>query len=114
MKFTPSEFQVWAAKARGWVLKSNFLAAEINVHHLYMNAILDKETQQKAEALPEYATSDVFEVLQLVEGVHDTANTLFVKRSNIYAAHREVGETEASYIARVKVLGDLAKLSSMD
>ena len=114
MKFTPSEFQVWAAKARGWVLKSNFLAAEINVHHLYMNAILDKETQQKAEALPEYATSDVFEVLQLVEGVHDTANPLFVKRSNFYAAHREVGETGSSYIARVKVLGDLAKLSSMD
>ena len=39
---------------------------------------------------------------------------LFVKRSNFYAAHREVGETGSSYIARVKVLGDLAKLSSMD
>ena len=43
MKLSPSEFQVWAAKARGWVKKSDFLAAEVTVQHLYMNALLDKE-----------------------------------------------------------------------
>ena len=46
--------------------------------------------------------------------VYDTANPLFVERYKLYAAHRQVGETGSSYIARVKVLGDLAKLSSMD
>ena len=114
MKLSPSEFQVWAAKARGWVQHSNFLAVEVNVQQLYMNAVLDKEVQQKVESFPEYAMAGAFEVLQLVEGVHNTANPLVVKRSNFYAAHRDVGETGSSYIARVKVLGDLAKLSSMD
>ena len=79
-----------------------------------MNSILDKDTQQKVESMPEYSTADAFEVLQLVELVHDIANPLFVKRSNFFAAHRGAGETGSSYIARVKVLGDLAKLSSMD
>ena len=48
-----------------------------------------------------------------MEKVHDTANPLFVKRSNFYAAHRGSGETGSVYIG-VKVLADLAKLSNMD
>ena len=45
LKLTPSEFQVWAAKATGWVQESNFMLAEVNVQHLYLNAILDKKVQ---------------------------------------------------------------------
>ena len=37
-----------------------------------------------------------------------------MKRSNFYAAHIGNGETGSVYIARVKVLADLAKLSDMD
>ena len=114
LKLTPSEFQVWAAKARGWIQESYFIIAEVNVQHLYLNAILDKEVQQKVEALPEYAEADAFEVIRLVERVHDAASPLFVKRSNFYVAHRGGGETGSVYIARVKVLADLAKLSEMD
>ena len=79
LRLTPSKFQVWAAKARGWVQQSNLLAAEVNVQHLYMTSLLDKDTQQKVKAMPEYAMADAFKVLQLVEKVHDTANPLFVK-----------------------------------
>ena len=43
LKLTPSEFQVWAAKATGWVQESSFMIAEVNMQHLYLNAILDKE-----------------------------------------------------------------------
>ena len=111
LKLTPSEFQIWARKARGWVEQSNFITAKLNVQHLYLNAILDREVQQKVEALPEYEMADAFEVLSLVERVHDSANPLFVKRSNFYAAHRGGGEAGSAYIARVKVLADLAKLA---
>ena len=114
LKLTPSEFQVWAAKATGWVQESNFMLAEVNVQHLYLNAILDREVQQKVETLPEYAAANSPEVIKLVEQVHNAANPLFVKRSNFYAAHRGNGETGSVYIARVKVLADLAKLSDMD
>ena len=114
LKLTPSEFQVWLVKAKDWIQQSNFLAAEVNVQHLYVNSILDKETQQKVEALAEYEASDAFEVLVLVERVHDTANPFFVKRSNFFAAHRSSDEKGSAYIARIKVLGDLAKLSRMD
>ena len=31
LKLSPSEFQMWEAKARVWVQQSSFLAAEINV-----------------------------------------------------------------------------------
>ena len=92
LKLTPCEIQLWAAKARGWVQESNFMVAEVNVQHLYLNAILDREIQQKVEALPESATANSLEVLQLVEQVHDAANPLFVKRSNFYAATRGSGE----------------------
>ena len=44
-----------------------------------------------------------------MERIHDAAYPLFVKRSNLY-----VGETGSVYIAIVKVLADLAKLSEMD
>ena len=114
LKLTPSEFQVWAAKARGWVQQSNFLANDINVQHLYMTSMLDKETQQKVEAMPEYAMANASEVLQLVERGHDTANPLFVKRSNFFGAYRGPNKANYAYIARVKILGDLAKLSEMD
>ena len=50
--------------------------------------------------------ADAFKVLQLVEKVHDTANC--------FAAHRGTNESGSVYIARVKVLGDLAELSDMD
>ena len=93
--------------------QSNFLAADINVQHLYMTSVMDKETQQKVEAKPEYAMADAYEVLQLLEKVHDTANPLFVKRSNFFAAYRGPNEAGSAYIARVKVLGDLAKLADM-
>ena len=62
--------------------------------------------------MTEYSTANAFEVLQLVEQVHYKANPLFVKRSNFFASHRGVVETGSSYIARVKVLGDLEKLSA--
>ena len=74
-----------------------------------MNAILDRKVQQKGEALPEYAVEDAFDFIRLVERIHDAAYPLFVKRSNLY-----VGETGSEYIAIVKVLADLAKLSEMD
>ena len=64
--------------------------------------------------MPEYAMADAFKVLQLVEKVHDTANPLSVKRSNFFAAHRGANETCSAYIARVKVLGALAKLADMN
>ena len=114
LKLTPSEFQVWAAKARGWVQQSNFTCAEINVQHLFLTSILDKDTQQKVEAMEQYNEADAYEVLRLVEEVHNAANPLFVKRANFFAAYREASESSSAYIARVKVLGDLAKLSEMD
>ena len=58
--------------------------------------------------------ANAFKVLQLVEKVHDTANPIFVNCSNFFAAHRGASEIGSVYIARVKVLGDLAKLSDMD
>ena len=69
------------------------------MQHLYLNAILDKEVQQKVEALPEYAAANSLEVIKLVEQVHDAANPLFVKGSNFYAAHRGNGEAGSVYIA---------------
>ena len=95
LELSPSEFQVWASKAAGWVQESNFMIADDKVQHLYLNAILDKEIQLKIKALPEYVDSDALEVLKLVEKVHDAANPLFVKRSNFYAAHRGGGESES-------------------
>ena len=80
LKLSPTEFQIWSAKAAGWVKESNFMIADVSVQHLYLNAIIDKEIQLKIEALPEYAELDALEVLQLVERVHDAANPLFVKR----------------------------------
>ena len=84
LKLTLNEFQVWAAKATGWVQEYNFILAEVNVQHLYLNAILDKEVQQTVEALPEYAAANSFEIIKLVERVHNAANPLFVKRSSLY------------------------------
>ena len=114
LKLTLNEFQVWAAKATGWVQEYNFILAEVNVQHLYLNAILDKEVQQTVEALPEYAAANSFEIIKLVERVHNAANPLFVKRSNFYATHRGSGETGSVYIVRVKVLADPANISDMD
>ena len=113
LKLTSSEFQTWAAKARGWVQQSNFTATDINVQHMYMTSVLDRETQQKVEAMAEYATADAYKVLKLVEKVHDTANPLFVKRSNFFAAYRGPNEASSAYITRAKVLAGLAKLSEM-
>ena len=90
------------------------MIADVKVQHLYLNAVLDKEIQLKIEALPEYGVADALEVLKLVEKVHDSANPLFVKRSNFYAAHRAAGEVGSAYIARVRVLADLAKIKDMD
>ena len=104
LKLSPMEFRIWSAKASGWVKQSNFLLAEVDVQHLYVNAIIDKEIQLKIESLPEYAESDALEMLDLVEKVHDAANPLFVKRSNFYAAKRSGGEAESTYLARVRVL----------
>ena len=53
------------------------MIADVNVQHLYLNAIIDKEIQLKIEALPEYIDADALEVLKLVEKVHDAANTFF-------------------------------------
>ena len=114
LKLSPTEFKIWSAKAAGWVKESNFLSAEVDVQHLYLNAIIDKEIQLKIESLPEYAEADSLEILQLVEKVHDAANPLFVKRSNFYAAKRGGGEAESTYLARVRVLSDLAKIDDMD
>ena len=55
------------------------MIADVKVQHLYLNAILDREIQQKVKALPEYITVDPLEALKLVEQVHDAANSLFVK-----------------------------------
>ena len=55
LKVPQSQFQEWAAKARGWIQESNFMITEINVYYHYLNAILDRKVQQKGEALPEYA-----------------------------------------------------------
>ena len=63
LKLSSTEFQEWAAKTKGLVEQSNFLAAEVNVQRLFMNAVLDKETQQKVESMPEQATAYAFEVL---------------------------------------------------
>ena len=93
--------------------QSNFTAADINVQHLYMTSVLDKETQQKVEAIRECVMANANEVLQLMDKVHDTAKLLFVKRSNFFAAYRAPSEASSSYIARVKVLGGLTKLSDM-
>ena len=82
LKLSPSEFQVWKGKASSWEQESNFTIADVKVHHLYLNAILDEEIQLKIEALPEYFESDALEVLKLVEKVHDAANPLFVKCSS--------------------------------
>ena len=111
---TRSEFQVWATKGRGWVQESNFMVAEVNMQHLYLNAIFDREIQQKVEALPEYALASSLEVLQFVEQVHSAANPLFVKRSNFYAATRGSGEAGSVYLSRIKVFANLAKLSDLD
>ena len=62
----------------------------------------------------EYATANSLDVIKLVEKVHTAANSLFVRRSNFYATYRGSGETGSVYIARVKVLADLAKHSDMD
>ena len=113
LKLSPTEFQIWSAKAAGWVKESNFLNADVSVQHLYLNAIIDKEIQLKIEALPEYVEADSLVILQLVEKVHDAANPLFVKRSNFYAAKRGGGESESAYLARVRVLSDLAKIDDM-
>ena len=114
LKLSPTEFRIWSAKASGWVKQSNFLLAEVDVQHLYVNAIIDKDIQLKIEALPEYAESDALQMLDLVERVHDAANPLFVKRSNFYAAKRSGGEAESTYLARVRVLSDLAKIDDMN
>ena len=114
LKLLPSEFQIWAVKAAGWVQESNFMLSDVSVQHLYLNAIIDKEIQLKIEALPEYVDADALEIIKLVEKVHNAANPLFVKRSSFYAAHRNGGETESTYIARVRVLADLAKIADMD
>ena len=114
LKLSPSDFQVWMGKAAGWVEQSNFMIADVKVQHLYLNAVLDKEIQLKIEALPEYTLSDALQVLKLVERVHDSANPLFVKRTNFYAANRTGGEAGSAYISRVRVLADLAKLKDMD
>jgi hypothetical protein len=53
-------------------------------------------------------------VLNLVEKVHDSANPFFVKRSKFYAAHTAGGEVSSAYIARVRVLADLVKITDMD
>ena len=90
------------------------MIADVKVQHLYLNAILDKEFQLKIEALPEYLDSDALDNLKLVETVHDAANPWFVKRSNFYAAHRAGGEAGSAYIARVRVLADLARIIDMD
>ena len=74
------------------------MIADVKVQHLYLNAVLDKEIQLKIEALPEYGVADALEVLKLVEKVHDSANPLFVKRSNCYAAHRAGGEVGSTYM----------------
>ena len=87
---------------------------DVSVQHLYLSAIIEKEIQLKIQALPEYIEADALEVLKLVERVHDAANPLFVKRSSFYAAHRGGGEAESTYIARVRVLADLAKIADMD
>ena len=114
LKLSPTEFQIWSAKAAGWVKESNFLSADVSVQHLYLNAIIDKEIQLKIESLPEYAEADSLEILELVKQVHDAANPLFVKRSNFYAAKRGGGEAESAYLSRVRVLSDLAKIDDMD
>ena len=114
LKLSPTEFQVWMAKAEGWIVQSNFMIADVKVQKLYVNAVLDKEIQLKVEALPEYNLSDALQVLKLVEQIHDSSNPLFVKRTNFYAANRTSGETGSAYISRVRVLADLAKLKDMD
>ena len=68
----------------------------------------------KIEALHEYGVADALEVLKLVEKVHNFANPLFAKRTNFYAAHRAGEEVGSAYIARVRVLADVAKLKDMD
>ena len=73
-----------------------------------------KKIQLKIKALPEYGVADDLEVLKLVEKVHNSANPLFVQRSNFYAAHRACGEVGSAYIARVRVLADLVKMKDMD
>ena len=88
--------------------------ADVKIQHLYLKAVLDKEIQLKVEALPEYGLADALQVLKLVERVYDSANPLFVKRTNFYAAHRAGGEVGWAYISRVRVLADLAKLKEMD
>ena len=75
---------------------------------------MDKDIQLKIEALHEYGVADALEVLKLVEKVHDFANPLFAKRTNFYAAHRAGEEVGSAYIARVRVLADVAKLKDMD
>ena len=52
LKLSPTEFQVWMAKAAGWIEQSNFMIADVKVQKLYVNAVLDKEVQLKVEALP--------------------------------------------------------------
>ena len=42
LRLSPTEFQIWSAKAAGWVKESNFFSAEVSVQHLYLNAIIDK------------------------------------------------------------------------
>ena len=86
------------------------MIADVKVQHLYLNASLDREIQQKVKALPEYITVDSLEAIKLVEQVHDAANPLFVKQSNFYAASGEAGSV---YIAGVRVLADLPKLIDM-
>ena len=63
--------------------------------------------------MAEYATAYAYKVLKVVEKVHDTANPLFVKRSNFFAAYRGPNEASSAYITRAKVLAGLAKLSEM-
>ena len=75
---------------------------------------MDKDIQLKIKALHEYGVADALEVLKLVEKVHNFANPLFVKRTNFYAAYRAGGDVRMAYIARVRVLADLAKLKDMD
>ena len=113
-KLSPSEFQVWMGQGAVWVEQSNFMIADVRVQHLYLNAVLDKEIQLKVEALPKYGLTDALQVLKLVEQVHDSANPLFVKRTNFYATNRAGGEVWSAYIFRVRVLADLAKLKEMD
>ena len=110
--------ELWSA------LKLNREAAEEfgTAYEVLMEACMVKMQKELDRAefgtvspmIAKLAEADSLEILKLVEKVHDAANSLFVKRSNFYAVKRGGGEVESTYLARVRVLSDLAKIGEMD